>query len=358
MKISAAFVSTILFLCVISACKKKEDETPKTNVASEVVANLSAISANYSPNSLDKTSSGVHIAADPCQGVSDFATCQSNLIREYNQIGKSVVDTISQWANTIGSSLGQLNDGSSGTSGDGKITWNKTSSTVWSTLFRGASNASQAYISINGNTYTLKVDQSVDPTSPKNQHIEAVVTFTNSNSWSVDVFFSNLECDSSDPGAPNKFQLKLNFDGSLWTGKAMLYSGRWKSPGSTVTCGTTYGSSEIAMYTDYVGNDTSTKASLYLIPASTSSLVTIGNFDLNDFCTNFTGSCGGVNQPTSGYLTAYPNPWCTTGPGTSPTWNNACTANANVNSASYSSPSLWTIPNALKSKSVSLPTSL
>jgi hypothetical protein len=357
---------SILFLgalttafAIFNSCTKKEDDAAQTNIASEVVANLSAISSNYSPTSLAANSfEGVHVQSDPCQGVSDFATCQSNLIREYNKIGKSVVESISSIANEIGAALGGLSDGSSGTSTDGKISWNKTSSTVWSVLARGTSNQSQSYISINGSTYTLKINQAVDVTSPKNQEIEAVINFTNSNTWTVDVFFSNLECDAADPNAPNKFKLNLSFDGTLWTGKAMLYSGRWKAPGATVTCATGYGTADIAMYTDYVGNDTSTKASLYLIPPATGSLAAIGNFDLNDFCTNFAGSCGGGGQPTGGYLAAYPNPFCTTGPGTAPTWNNLCTTNAPVNAASYSNANLWVLPNALKVQSVTMPTNL
>jgi hypothetical protein len=353
------FAALTTAFAIFNSCTKKEDDAAQTNIASEVVANLSAISSNYSPTSLAANSfEGVHVQSDPCQGVSDFATCQSNLIREYNKIGKSVVESISSIANEIGAALGGLSDGSSGTSTDGKISWNKTSSTVWSVLARGTSNQSQSYISINGSTYTLKINQAVDVTSPKNQEIEAVINFTNSNTWTVDVFFSNLECDAADPNAPNKFKLNLSFDGTLWTGKAMLYSGRWKAPGATVTCATGYGTADIAMYTDYVGNDTSTKASLYLIPPATGSLAAIGNFDLNDFCTNFAGSCGGGGQPTGGYLAAYPNPFCTTGPGTAPTWNNSCTTNAPVNAASYSNANLWVLPNALKVQSVTMPTNL
>lgn len=99
----------LAFALITSSCKKKAEETtPSTNIAAGVVTNLNTISTNYTPNSLDKAAArqGFEIQSDPCANETDFAVCQSNLIREYLQIGKSMVDLISQLANSVGGALG------------------------------------------------------------------------------------------------------------------------------------------------------------------------------------------------------------------------------------------------------------
>jgi hypothetical protein len=190
--------------------------------------------------------------------------------------------------------------------------------------------------------------------------VEASVDFTDADNWSVNVYFSNSVCDSPDPGAPSKAKIILSKASGLWTGKAMLYSPRWEAPGATVTCATSAGGANaIAMYTDFVGNDTSTKAALYLIPATNNNLSSISSFGLPNFCTNFASSCGGAGQPANNAaLSGYANNWCTTGVGTSPTWGNDCSSNAAVQAASYSNSSLWMTPSVLETYSFSLPISL
>ena len=163
----------------------------------------------------------------------------------------------------------------------------------------------------------MKHDKNVDASGAVDQHIEITVNFTTSETWDVDVYFGNNVCDATDPKGPTKARLKVGLANNLWTGKAMLYSPRWEAPGAAaITCAS--GLSEIAMYTDYVGNSTSSKASLYLIPASNSNLTSIVDLELHDFCTNFASYCGGPGEPAT--VAPYSNPFCSTGPSTSPTW--------------------------------------
>lgn len=357
--IGSALLIPVLFF---TNCKKSETTT-STNIASEVVQNLQTISDGYTPDSLSSvSSSSASIQSDPCEGVTDFAVCQSILVREYIRIGKSTVDSVSNLAGQIGSALGEVPDGNSGTSADGKISWNKTSSEVWSVLSRNASNGSIAYFSVNNGVYTLKVDQNNAETNPADQQIETVITFNNSSDWAVDVYFGNNVCDSTDVSEPSKAQIRMTKSGGLWTGKAMIYVPRWQTPGGTApTCATTSGANDITMYTDFVGNSASTKAALLLIPSSESSTsnVTSANYSLPDFCTNFASACGsGTGQIPSSFLNSYPNNWCTTGPTASPTWGDDCSTNSAVNSASFSASSNWVAPSVLKAYSVTLPTSL
>jgi len=362
------FYFFLIPLFLLGACSKKNEskETTTTNLSSTVVSNLSTVSAGFSPTSLasSSTSSVVQPQSEVCSDSDGFAVCQSNLIREYLKIGKEMVDLLSTITGSIGTSLGNLPDGASGTSSDGAIQYSKVSSSVWSVLAKGASGASQAYFSINESVYTLKLDNSVAASNPTALQAEATVNYTDANNWSVDVFFSNTDCNSADVGQPSKASIKITKANGLWTGKAMLYQPRWEAPGQTLTCSTAAGTSEITMFTDFIGNDTSTKAALYLIPATVSDLSgslpasTIGSYDLMDFCANFSSSCGGSGQPTTGFLAAYPNNWCTTGPGAAPNWGNNCTDNAPVAAAAFGASADWIVPSVLKTKSVTLPTNL
>lgn len=359
---SALFIPVLFF----TNCKKSETEaTP--NIASEVVQNLQTISANYTPDSLNSVASSsiaanasIQSSDDPCEGVTDFAVCQSNLVKAYIRVGKSTVDSVATLAGQIGTALGEVPDGNSGTSADGKISWNKTSSEVWSILSRNSSSDTIAYFSVNNGVYTLKIDQNNAETGPLDQQIEAVITYNNESDWDVNVYFGNNECDSTDVDDPSKVRIKMSKSGGLWTGKAMIYVPRWQTPGDAApTCATVAGTNDIAMYTDFVGNHSSTKAALYLIP-TTESGTAYSAFDLPDFCTNFPGACGtnpGQIPPSFNFST-YPNNWCTTGPNTTPTWGDNCVSNSAVNAASFSAGSEWVAPSVLKAYSVTMPSSL
>jgi hypothetical protein len=73
-------------LVFFTNCKKSETST-SSNIATEVVSNLNTISSQYTPDSVDSNSSaGISVQSDPCDGVSDFGVCQSNLIREYGKL--------------------------------------------------------------------------------------------------------------------------------------------------------------------------------------------------------------------------------------------------------------------------------
>lgn len=353
-------------LAFLSNCKKKEDDSATyANISTQVVANLNTISSGYTPDSLSSgSSSSAGAMSDPCEGVTDFAVCQSNLIRHYMLIGKSSVDTVALLAGHIGGALGQIPDGNSGTSTNGKISWSKTSADVWSILSRGTGNASVAYFSVNNGVYDLKIDSNNDEDNPQARQMEISVNYTDSDTWSVDIYFGNDECDNLQVTDPSKAHIKLTKANGLWTGKAMLYVPRWQAPGATApTCLTAGGASDIAMYTEFVGNDISTKAALYLIKGSdenTAADITSANYGLPQFCSQYPDSCdGGAGElPNATALNSYTNNWCTTGSGSTPTWGNNCPTNTDVAGASYTPASEWTTPSALELKTVTMPTSL
>lgn len=360
-KIAVCFLSITMMLV---ACKKKEDSsTASANISSTVVTNLVQVSSDFTPDSLASStasSSSLKQQSNPCAGTSDFAVCQSNLIREYVKLGKDAVDLTTQLVSSVGSALGEVADGSTGTTSDSKVTWSKTDANNWSALFRGTGGASALYISIVNNTYTLKANGSVLESDPSSFTVEATINYTDSNTWTVNVFFVNTECKVLDPKAPSKVLINLSKENGLWTGKSMIYAPRFEAPGQTVTCSTTAGASDVVMYTDFVGNDSSTKASLYMAPGSASTFTSSpSSFDLKNICSTLSLTCNGAGSNLSSSFSSLTfNPWCTTGPGVAPTWNNSCSSNSTVSSASYSAASNWIEPATLKAKTTTLPTSL
>lgn len=322
----------------------------KNTLTSDFANNVSVISLGFVPASFDAVQQ-----QNPCSGVPNFAVCQLNSAVQYLKIGKTIADNIVSIAAEIGKTAGDVPDSNSGTTQDGKISWNKTSEAVWSVLQRGAGGAPLTYISMNNGVYVFKYNANVESAAPTDLQIEAHFNFTDSNTWTADIYSGNNVCSPLQPEAPTKTVYKLTRAANgpgLWTGKAMMYFPHWQRPGAaTVTCAT---NSEVAFYSDFAGNPTSTKSAIYLIPATLTTLASAAVYGLNNFCTNFSTLCGGTGQPTSGALGGFTNNYCRPG-SNSVVWANNCTGNLTVEPAPFLADGQWIAPSDLKIKTVTLP---
>jgi hypothetical protein len=138
-------------------CDKKKDSSSgsSTNVTSIVTMNLQQVQTGFTPDSIAVSSSStmnsnskmgidlksVTAQANLCANIS-FFECQSILVKLYFAIGKSMVGTTAQLVANIGSQVGQLTDGATGTvtSTDGSsISYSKTDATVGSAAFGNSS---------------------------------------------------------------------------------------------------------------------------------------------------------------------------------------------------------------------------
>lgn len=350
-------LSSVFMTCGLACAPADKGDSATPNLTTAAALNLKTVAADFTPSSLTttQTSSRWALRSDPCEGITNFAICQSRLIRAYLRLGRSMVTVLANFVENTGDSIGEIPDGNTGTSQNGVVSWNKVDATHWSLLVRGAGLVPQAYVAVAGTTYGMKIDNSL-ATLPTNLRIDTQVTFTSASDWSVDLFVDNADCDPADPGAPTRAHIKLTKANGLWTGKAMLYFARWEAPNETLSCSTPSPPS-IAMYTDFVGNEISTRAALYLIPASNNDLSAISSFGLTNFCTHFASACATAGLSNS-LLASYGNPWCTPGPTTAPTWNDSCSTNTAVNAASFSLPANWVTPATLSTKVVVIPASL
>ena len=328
-----------------------------TNITSAMSDNLSLINSGFIPSSFQMTRQN-----NPCSGVTDFAVCQANSAQQYLNSGKTAIALMISLSNTLGQTLGDIADGNSGTTTDGKISWNKTSSEVWSVLQKGTGGNSVTYLSANSGIYSIKYSGGFSETDPRDLQIEAVFNFISTGNWSANIFYADNSCATTQPNAPSKTHVKLTrsaVGNGVWTGKAMYYFPRWQSPGAAaVTCNLPVASSEATLYSDFVGNSVSTKAAIYVIPPAVTTLTTASTYSLPSFCTYFSSSCGATNQPTAGSLSVNPNNYCTQASPASLIWNDSCLSNSAIGPASFASESLWTAPSDLKSMTVTVPTSL
>jgi hypothetical protein len=367
---SKIIVCTLVALA-LTACSKKDDKGSQasTNVTSGVTSNLQQIQTSFTPTSMASSTTALQsgdfkmltAGTGPCANM-DFFQCQSVLVKLYFDIGKAMVGTAAQLVSGVGSHLGQLADGASGTANSndgGTVEYSKTSPTVFSVLAKNASATPGLYLSVNDTTYTMKFDiKTLDATETDDVKLEMTINYTSATVWSIDLYMSNSTCDAADPGAPGRIKIVLSRNDTLWTGKAMLFHPHWTTT-STPTCSDT---TTIGMYTDFVGSNTATKGSLYMIPGTNNDLSSISNLEFADFCTNFGSAC--VDAGTGGTIpndlpANYLNPFCSITAGVAPSFNNTCSASDSaVSAAAYSAASIWITPFDLSNLAITLPSAL
>ncbi len=356
---------TVLLSVMITSCGGG-DNTSGNTTTTAVSNNLQSISSNFLPSSLDY-SSGVNKphtflsqnSEDPCVGLDLFA-CQPILLKLYLNMGQMFLDNAREIISEIGSNIGDIPNGSSGTVTDGNETigYSKASSTDFSILMKN--NGSPAgYVDVNGDQYKIQLNlanMSDDNSNGEEEtgKLDIEVSYTNDQTWTITIFIAGTSCQESDARAPERVRIQISRAGELWTGKAMLYNGRWFSgisDSSTPSCGIAESDEKsMNMYTDFVGNNIASKASVYMMSRTKSDLSDIANFGMDSLSTNF-----GISFNTS----AYGNPFCNSTSDLIALWGDDCSSlDATVSSASYGSSSDWIAPNMFYQQIITLPTAL
>ncbi len=255
----------------------------------------------------------------------------------------------------IGTSLGQLPDGATGTfTGESNEsgTYSKTDSdTFWILMKIGATNA--AYLAVDGGSYTLELDGAAIG-SPQGGKYASTVSFTDSTNWTITTTIAGTSCSTSEPRGPQNLQLKVSKAGSLWTGKAMIYAPRWAIWNPEPTCSSTPTTdTSFNMYSDFVADNTVAKMNVY---TAKSDKTAIASYPIAQFCTEYSSLCtGGVfgaETPAS-----YLNPVCVTASSGTANWNSNCSAQdaaSTVSAASFGSSSDWIQPNEFQNYSITV----
>ncbi|MEK6706709.1 MAG: hypothetical protein AABZ06_13070 [Bdellovibrionota bacterium] len=348
---------------IIYGCSKNDSTT--TNTMSALSGQLDTVSKNFTPSSLDYTSSTVMSLSssgnmraqdsNPCAGY-DLFGCQPVLLRIYINMAKMFLDLTKQIVSDTSTHLGPLQDGATGivNQDDKTIYYKKTSDTNYEILIK-SSTASMGHIKVTSTGATVIMDMSQLPDSPGGK-FKVEVSYTDENNWSISAMLAGMSCQPDDVRAPRSFWVKMAKANDIWKGKAIIYNPVWASFASEPTCDTTAtDSTSMNFYTDFVGDNTAAKASVYMIQRDKTSLSDISTYGMSNLCTNYSiNNCG-----MGASLTAYLNPFCNPAATDVAAWNSSCSGTSTaVSNADFGSASDWIVPYDFYQITITLPDSI
>lgn len=395
-KVKANFKYAILIMLTIlmsTSCNKKKDDTSQepayTGVAAVALTNINEVQNNYAPESMHTTTATTSmitpLVTDFCEG-KNFYACQPKLVKLYMAIGKSYLNLMKSFLAGFSKGLSNIQDGdtNSGVAINDRTTiaYSKTSATQYSIIAK-AGGASYFYFSSVGSTYTLQIDFSKIPaadksaTDPAQGKVSVTLNYTDSSHWTLNLYAYDFACDANDPKAPEKIKIVIHKNDTLWNGKAMLANSRSMKGDATnnpVTC--TSDSTNIAnssnFYTEFIGDSSATKASVYLMKRDVSlstSADYAANYSLNNLCANYYANFStntevackvalavDLGEPMS----TYENPFCNLRGTNSASWGNTCSATSTaVSNTSFEDTEVpWIAPSVLDTTVILLPTSI
>lgn len=361
MKRIISAIAVVVFSLALTHCGSTTAAvTDSTATTSTVVTNLGTVSSNLAPDSLNYTQNAaasvsaakVEEGGNPCVEADDLFDCQPILLQLYVNMAKNVLDVVTAIISGAGTEMGDLEDGASGTATEGttEIQYSKTTDTDYSVLL-SENSTPVGYIDVNGNIYTVKMDLSnmpEDDTGGTVGQIQATVTYTDANTWSIVFFLAGMSCSEDDVAAPERVEIQVDKAGGLWTGKAMLYGPRWVGSDSLNCSSTATDDTSMNFYTDFVGNDTAAKASVYMMQRDKNSLDDIADYGMD-----------AIGESFGGDTSAYANPFCNPAGTLDALWGNNCSGlDTTISAADYSASTNWVTPYDFYQLEVTLPSSL
>lgn len=352
----------------IFACKPEEEIKEETTQESADVESASAVlgevNENMLPASLTTELSSLRLEGDnPCEGTDGFFDCQPNMLKLYLAIAKTTTGSINQILAEAGAGVAALgtsegtfepNDGE----GISKLDYKITSSTEYELLFHTDAGPFM-YLSVDGNVYELKGDMGNAPDNDGGGGvIHSTVTFTDEDNFDVDVRILGMPCEDSDVRAPGNIAVKVHKESGVWQGKAMLYLPRWLT-GDGADCSLEPSDeTKLFLYTDFVGNDASTTAALYMANATVTTSGQLADWTAADFCGNWSTACNnGYSFGDPNPVATYENNFCVSNESTA--WGSNCGSDEGlISNGDFGSADDWILPAELGDLNSDLPTSL
>lgn len=360
MKKVFSIIAVVAFSLTFVHCgtTTSSSDSSTTATTSTVTTNLETVQNDLAPDSLNYTqNSSASISANktgsggnPCAEADDLFDCQPILLQLYMSLAQNVLDAVTSIISGVGTAMGDVENGGSGTAtwGTTSVQYSKTTETDYSIIL-SANSTPIGYVDVDNTVYTIKMD--LDNISEENTggnvgQIQATVTYTDANTWSVVFLLTGMACSADDVAAPERIQIQVDKASGLWAGKAMLYGPRWYGNN---TCSTTpTDATSMNFYTDFVGNDIAAKASVYMMQRDKDSIDDIADYGMDSIGSDFGGN-----------TSAYTNPFCNPAGTFDALWGNDCSAlDATVSAADYSSATNWITPNDFYQFEITIPNSL
>lgn len=351
-------LSVFMSLIFVFGCGKKKEEATTTSSTSASVENMKKVSSSLIPSSLATSTTSLELQG--LCGSLDIFACQPILLKQYMGVSKTIFDATVTIVGAVNNLVSLVADGGKGSQVDEATgvtySWSKTSGTEYTLLSLSKTGKPVIWLNVTNLKYEMKIDFDAAGSADVSGQGHFTVNYVDETHWDVDVLWVGIKCNAADPG-PTILDLKNKKDGSLWTGKAMLYSPNFgkKTPSCANSTSTTAG---FVLYTDYVASASVARGSVYSIAPTVTDLSSIANYDLSKACKNYSSTLEGC----SGYaeeLTSYKNSFCAKKDVTSPTFNSDCsTESSDLKGVSYGAATDWIAPATFVAKTVTLPTSL
>lgn len=363
------FISVFIVMTLVLFVQACGLSTSTSDSGSQDMAdNLETVSNSLVPDSLDYSanleaslSGGQYLLADtgdtgdPCAQSDDLYDCQPVLLQLYMSLAKDFIDVAKEIVSGSSAAIAEAPDGSSGSSTfeDMTVEYSKTTGSDYS-IFLSSGSSPLGYIDVADTEYVIQMDlTAMDETMEGS--IDIRVSYTDEDTWSITTFVVGMACDDSDARAPERIELIVNKDSSVWQGKAMIYNGRWlygvgDSSGDP-DCDVSE-SDELSMniYTDFVANNLAAKASVYMLSRTVDDLSNIDDYSMDQFAENYSST-----DDTDDYT----NPFCNPAGTLDALWGDDCTTtDTDVAAMSYSSSSNWVTPYDFYQLEIDLPDSL
>lgn len=398
-KKSNFFFSLILIVTIGSfvGCKESDDseESDQTSVdptstagggstsssttmsTDATAANLETAEENMIPGSL-AISTSLRLAdnENPCEGTDGLFDCQPNLLKLYLNMAKNSVTMTREIVTQVGQLLSHLSAGASGfvevddpSAEVTRIDYKITSAKLYELLIQTPTGVF-LYLSVDETkaekVYDIKVDTENSPGGEKSNGAigQIHLLYTDEDHLRVESTMTAMDCDADDVRAPGSFVIKVNKENGVWQGKAMMYSPRWlwyEAINGTMTCESEPTStSKMNFFTDFVGDNTNTTASLYMMPSSIAETTQFSSYTASSFCTNYPSWCvSGRGFGDTNPISSYSNPFCVDGVSSETAWGGACSSSSTlISTPTYSDETDWIVPLDLQDLTVTLPTKL
>jgi hypothetical protein len=349
--------------------------TGTSSLTAATTTKLSNVEVNMVPGSLALPGTALRLMADQntCAGTSGFLDCQPNLLKVYMNVAKLAVQL-------AGSTLSKMDLILSALSGKGQFVEPTSAQTVHYDITDEAayhvltvsSLGPTLEVKVAGDRVRIKHDDAnnTGKTTGERSKIDIDIDYKSTTEFIVDVRVVQLKCDASDIRAPEGIRVKVWYKDGIRTGKAQMYSPRWfDTTGLGSTCDTTPTSlTKAFMFTDFVGDDTSTTAALYLMTDAVVSKSAIQNWSIDQMPTNFASThplmcssngsgdhlCLADPNPVSGYR----NNFCVV-KNASHTWNTSCSSTSTLISGGTFLPTEdWELPAGMQSLFAPMPAAL
>jgi hypothetical protein len=363
MRIHKVFVFGFLLVVTLQACGKKR------NALSDVIEDLEEVSSNFSPESVQLSTSESSLQAQDeefCAGYESAGNfilfaCQPRFLQAYIGTGKTFFNVMIEFVKSWGEGLGKLKDGASGEvtiGSDQVLSYKKTNDRDLEILLKvSSSQAVFAYGSVNGNTSRLQLNFEALPAASNSAgtrgQLQIDLEFQEATKWTMNLLVQNQPCKDADPQGPRALSLQLTKAGNLGLGNAAMHNPIWArqfvTPTSVPTCSTAAADNiSMNLFHGFVGSNNATKANVHM--AKNTSTAWGADNELRDFCATYgVSGCGTA-------LDSYANPFCSLGD--TALWNNTCSAaDAEVSSTAFLGVDSFVRPDNIATSAVTLPTS-